>query len=76
MIDNKPEFEISKILNSKINNHHHTCKLLYFICWTGYKGTDEETSWILAMELGHTLELVADFHAVYLAKPGPISNLT
>jgi len=26
------------------------CKLLYLVCWTGYEGTDEETSWILASQ--------------------------
>jgi len=76
MVDNEPEFEISEILNSKIDNCHCTCKLLYVIHWTGYKGTDEATCWILTMELGHTSELVADFHTVYLAKSGPIPSLT
>ena len=61
MVDNKPEFEILEILDTKIDNCHHACKLLYLICWTGYKGTDEETLWILASKLGHVSELVADF---------------
>jgi hypothetical protein len=43
--------------------------------WTGYEGTDEETSWILATELGNAPELVADFHAAYPEKPGPLSKL-
>jgi len=71
MVDNEPEFEISEILDSKIDNCRHTCKLLYLVCWTGYEGTDEETSWILAMELGHASELIADFHTAYPAKPRP-----
>ena len=75
MVDNEPEFEISEILDSKIDNRCRICKLLYLVHWTGYKGTDKETSWILATELGHALELVADFHTAYLAKPGPISSL-
>jgi hypothetical protein len=29
------------------------CKLLYLVQWSGYEGTNEETSWILANELGH-----------------------
>ena len=76
MVDNEPEFEISEILDTKIDNHHRACKLLYLVPWTGYKGTDEETSWILASELGHASELIADFHAAYLAKPGPLSRLS
>ena len=76
MVDDKPEFEISEILDTKIDNRHRACKLLYLVCWMGYKGTDEETSWILASELGHASELVADFHKAYLAKPGPLSSLS
>ena len=76
MVDNEPEFEISEILDTKINNRHRTCKLLYLVRWTGYEGTNEETSWILASELGQTSELIADFHAAYLTKPGPLSRLS
>jgi hypothetical protein len=74
-IDGEPEFEISEILDSKIDNRRRLCKLLYLVRWTGYEGTDEETSWILASELGHALEIVADFHAAYPDKPGPLSDL-
>src|SRR6266481_4944951 len=75
MVDDKPEFEISEILDTKVDKRRHTCKLLYLVCWTGYEGTDEETSWILTSELGHASELVSDFHMAYLAKPGPLSSL-
>ena len=76
MVNNELEFEISEILDTKIDNHRHACKLLYLVCWTGYEGTDEETSWILASELGHASELVTEFHAKYPAKPGPLSKLS
>ena len=76
MVDDKPEFEISESLDTKIDNCRHACKLLYLVRWTGYEGTDKETSWILASELGHVSELVADFHKAYLAKPGPLSSLS
>jgi len=49
--------------------------MLYLVCWTGYEGTDKETSWILTSELGDASKLVADFHASYLAKPGPLASL-
>jgi hypothetical protein len=39
---------------------------------SGYKGTDEETSWLLATEFGNTSKLVSDFHSAYPNKPGPI----
>ena len=70
-VDGKLEFEITEILDSKVNQWHCNCKLLYLVCWTGYAGTDKETSWILATELGNAPELVADYHAAYPAKPGP-----
>ncbi|KAF8233301.1 hypothetical protein L208DRAFT_1557295, partial [Tricholoma matsutake] len=50
-----------EILDSKIDNHCR-CKLLYFVWWEGYQGTDEETSWLPATELDHAQELVTDFH--------------
>jgi len=75
IVNDKPEFEISEILDSKIDNQHCACKLLYLVHWTGYGGTDEETSWILASELGHASKLVMEFHSAYPAKSGPFSSL-
>ena len=37
----------------------------------GYEGTDEETSWLPASELGHASEVVLDFHQAYPEKPRP-----
>ena len=70
-IDNELEYEIAEILDSKIDKQWR-CKLLYFVCWMGYKGTDEENSWLPAMELDHTQELVSEFHMCYPHKPGPL----
>ena len=53
LIEGKLEFKISEILDSKVDHHQHLCKLLYLVHWSGYEGTDEETSWILASELGN-----------------------
>ena len=60
-IDDKLEYEISKILDSKLDNQQCVCKLLYLVKWSGYEGTDEETSWLLANELGHASEIVSKF---------------
>ena len=76
MVNNKPEFEISEILDTKIDIHRRACKLLYLVRWTGYEGTDKETSWILASELGHTSKLGTEFHTKYPTKPGPLSKLS
>ena len=74
-MDGEPEFEIAKVLDSKIDHWCSKYKLLYLIHWTRYAGTDEETSWILALELRNAPELISDFHQLYLAKPGPLGQL-
>ena len=72
-IEGEPEYEIAEILDSKIDQRCRNCKLLYLVCWLSYEGTDEETSWLLATELGHASDFVSDFHSHYPAKPGPHS---
>ena len=56
-VDGEPEYEITEVLDSKMDNWR---KLLYLVRWTRYAGTDEETSWILASELKNVPELVSD----------------
>ena len=73
-VDGKPEFEISEILNSKINHQRKMCKLLYLVQWSGYKGTDEETLWLLATELGNATELLDEYHSWYLDKLSPMAS--
>jgi hypothetical protein len=58
IIDEEPEYKISKILNSKLDKRR-ACKLLYLVRWSGYEGTDEETSWILANELRHASKIIS-----------------
>ena len=70
-IDDELKYEIAEILDSKIDNRRK-CKLLYFVRWTGYEGTDKDNSWLPAMELDHAQEIVSDFHARYPCKPGPL----
>jgi hypothetical protein len=74
IIDKEPEYKISEILDSKLDKRQ-ACKLLYLVRWSGYEGTDEETSWILANKLGHASEIVSEFHLHYPNKPGPLPNL-
>jgi len=50
VIDREPEYEISKIVDSKINCQR-TCKLLYKVIWLGYKDTDNDSKWLPAIEL-------------------------
>jgi len=74
-VDGELEFEISKILDSKVDRRRRTCKLLYLVCWSGYEGTDEETSWLLTTELGNATELLEDYHVRYLDKPEPLASM-
>ena len=74
-VDSEPEYEIAKVVDLKMDNQRSKCKLLYLVHWTGYASTDEETSWILALELENAPDLILDFHQVYPAKPGPLGQL-
>jgi len=74
-VDGEPEFETSEILDSKVDHRCKTCKLLYLVRWSGYEGTDKETSWLLATELGNAMELLEDYHVRYLDKPGPLVSM-
>jgi len=71
IIDREPEYEISKIVDSKID-HRRACKLLYKVIWLGYEDTDNDSEWLPAVELEHAKELVNNFHLKYPAKPGPL----
>jgi len=71
IIDGEPEYEISKIVDSKID-HRRACKLLYKVIWLGYKDTNNDSEWLPATELEHAKELVNSFHLKYPAKLGPL----
>ena len=73
-IEGELEYEISEIVDSKIDKCR-SCKLLYLVCWLGYKNTDEELSWLPTMKLEHANELVSNIHSTYPQKPSPISKL-
>ena len=70
-INGEPKYEILEILNFKVDKRRRHCNVLYLVHWAGYEGTDEETSWVLASELGNAPEIISDFHAAYPVKPGP-----
>jgi len=71
IINREPEYEISKIVDSKIDRRR-AYKLLYNIIWLGYEDTDNDSKWLPATELKHAKELLNDFHLKYLSKPGPL----
>ena len=71
IIDGEPEYEISWIVDSKINRQW-ACKLLYKVIWLGYEDTGDESKWISISELTHAADLVSDFHIAYPAKPSSL----
>ena len=71
IIDGEPKYEISRIVNSKINRQW-ACKLLYKVIWLGYEDTRNESEWIPTSELSHAADLVSDFHIAYPTKPSPL----
>ena len=71
IIDGKPEYEISRIVDSKID-YQQACKLLYKVIWLGYADTGDESEWIPISKLTHAVDLVSDFHITYPTKPGPL----
>jgi len=73
MVDGEPEYEISEILDSKLDNRQHLCKLLYLVKWSGNEVTDNETSWLLATKFVNAPELINHLHHQYPHKPGPLS---
>jgi len=71
IIDGEPEYEISTIVDSKIDCRR-ACKLLYKVIWLGYEDTDNDSEWLPATELEHAKELLSDFYLKYPTKPGPL----
>ena len=71
-VDSELEYEISQILDSKLD-HRRKPPLLYYVHWAGYERTDEEFSWLSTSELSYANELIHDFHTNYPSKPGPIT---
>ena len=71
IINGELEYEISKIVDSKIDRWR-ACKLLYKVIWLGYEDTDNNSKWLPATELKHAKELLNDFHLKYLSKLGPL----
>ena len=71
IIDGEPEYEISQIVNSKIDCRW-ACKLLYKVIWLGYEDTEDKSEWISISELTHASNLVSNFHITYPAKPSPL----
>jgi len=71
IIDGEPKYEISRIVDSKIDRQW-ACKLLYKVIWLGYEDTGDESEWIPVSELSHAADLVSNFHIAYPTKLSPL----
>jgi len=71
IIDRESEYEISQIVDSKIN-HRWACKLLYKVIWLEYEDTGDESEWIPTFKLTHATNLVFNFHIAYPTKSGSL----
>ena len=68
IIDRKSEYEISQIVDSKINCQQ-VCKLLYKVIWLEYKDTKDKSEWTFTSKLIYTTNLVSNFHITYPTGP-------
>jgi len=67
IINGEPEYEISKIVDSKIDCWR-ACKLLYKVIWLGYEDINNNSEWLPATELEHAKKLLNDFYLKYISK--------
>jgi len=63
-MDETLKFELAQILDLKLDRWKKN-PLIYYIQWTGYKGTPEEYSWLDATDLTNADELIQEFHTFY-----------
>ena len=71
IIDGEPKYEISQIVDFKINCQQ-ACKLLYKVIWLGYEDIGDKSEWIPISKLTHAADLVSDFHIAYSTKPSSL----
>ena len=71
IIDGESEYEISQIVDSKIDCQR-ACKLLYKVIWLGYEDTGDKSESILISELSYAADLISNFHIAYPTKPSPL----
>lgn len=70
IVDNEEEYEISDVLDCKVDRRYKSSPLRYYVRWHGYEGTAEEFSWVSATDLEHSPDLVRDFHTLHPTVPG------
>ena len=69
-LEDGDKYKLKAILDFNLD-HCYWVKLCYYIECEGYKGTDEQYSWIGADDIGKAHELLSEFYKCYLNKHGP-----
>jgi len=67
IINKEPKYEISQIVDSKID-YQQVCKLLYKVIWLEYEDTEDKSEWISVSKLTYVSDLVSNFHIIYPTK--------
>ena len=69
-LDDSNEYEVQRVLDSKIDRRQKGSGLVYLVEWSGFDNTTESTSWEPEENLWNAPDLVRAFHR-YPDKPKP-----
>ena len=70
-LNDSNEYEVQRILDSKVDRCRKGSSLLYLVEWSGFDDTAESTSWEPAENVQNAPDLVKAFHQAYPDKPKP-----
>jgi hypothetical protein len=69
-IDGEDEYEVKRILDSRVRRRGKKSWVEYLVEYTGLPDPSEY-KWLPQEELTHAMECVKDFHTAYPKKPKP-----
>jgi hypothetical protein len=70
-INDEEEYEVLRILDSRVDRRRKGSGILYLVEWKGYENTNESTSWEPPKNVQHAPRLIQAFHDKYPEKPRP-----
>ena len=70
-LDNSDEWEVHRILDSRVNHCRKGSGLLYLVEWKGFDNTPDAMSWEPPKHLANAPDIVQAFHQAYPDKPAP-----
>ena len=70
-LDDSDEWEVHRILDSRIDRHRKGSGLLYLVEWKGFDNTPNATSWELPERLANASNVVQAFQQAYPDKLAP-----